>query len=412
MSTSSGKESPASADVSESATTTPIRTVSIIGAGQMGRGIAAANLRAGIPVCISDINPDAANEAVQQVLAEVSRQTTDRADKTARLLASMIRVASDLNEAVQADLVIEAIAERQSTKTEFFDSLDPHLPERTIIATNSSSIPLKRLVASFKNQTRFCGLHFCHPVHERPLVEVVGAEATSRETLRRVWSYLGTIGMAPVIVRDGPGFVLNRLLMTYYNEVVELLFDGAELNDLDRAALEFGMPAGPLEQLDEYGVDVALAVARTLFWSFPSRIVPSELLIRMFKTGRLGRKSGSGFYVDSPDGDGKVLDPFVVDILTDRRQREDQPTFDEIQHRMFLPMLVEATRLIEDRFVESASLIDIVLNDGVGMTGQFRGLFAWADSVGADRILELLHQFEPLGKRFEPTQLLLSRRRF
>ena len=241
-------------------------------------------------------------------------------------------------------------------------------------------------------------------------MEVVGTANTSQETLRRAWTYAGSIGMAPIIVRDGPGFLLNRLLVTYFNEVVELLFDGAAIADLDRAALEFGMPAGPLEQLDEYGVDVALAVGRTLFWSFPTRIVPSELLIRMFKTGRHGRKSGSGFYLKSPDGLSKHLDPFVVNIITDRQQRIDKPTVEEIRHRMFLPLLVEATRVIEDRFIESAALIDIAFNDGVGMTESFLGLFGWADSIGPARILELLRRFEPLGKRFEPTQLLLSQK--
>ena len=210
-------------------------------------------------------------------------------------------------------------------------------------------------------------------------------------------------------VRDSPGFLLNRLLVPYMNEALELLLDGAEIDALDRAAREFGMPLGPLTHFDEFGIDVALAVGRTLYRAFPDRIVPSELLVAMYKSGRLGRKSGSGFCLTPHDFAVTRLVPDVRTMIYERLRHPLNLRSEEIAHRLFLPMLLEATRVLEESLVESPAMIDTALQLGLGMTSSYRGLFAWADAIGTARIIDLLQPLQPLGKRFEPTRLLLSK---
>lgn len=196
--------------------------------------------------------------------------------------------------------------------------------------------------------------------------------------------------MAPLVMRDSPGFLLNRLLVPFLNEAIELLLDGAAVEALDQAGLEFGMPVGPLALFDEFGIDVALAVGRSLYQAFPNRIVPSELIIRMYKSGRLGRKCGHGFY-SAPwaTGDRQVT-PKVRQLIAERLRGGEPPDPDAIRHRLILPMLLEATRTLEEQLVDNPATIDKALHDGLGLTPRYSGLFAWARSVGSGRILQWL----------------------
>ncbi len=386
-----------------------IQTVSIIGAGVMGRGIAAVNLRAGIRVRISDTNSAVAADAVAQILAAHASRPREDPPSVAQSDGPMISVAMSDSEIAAADLVIESVSEKLATKSAVLTSIEPYLRDHTIIATNSSSIPIARLASALKDPSRLCGLHFCHPVSERPLVEVVYGASTDLSVLDRAYQYAIRIGMAPIVVRDSPGFLLNRLLVPYMNEALELLLDGASVEALDQAAMEFGMPLGPLAHFDEFGIDVALAVGRTLYWTFPDRIVPSELLVAMYKAGQWGRKSGSGFYATQQDTSARKLAPGIEHMISERQRGHQCFSTEEITRRLFLPMLLEATRILEEQLVERPAIIDIALRDGLGMTQSYRGLIAWADSFGAARILDWLQPLQSLGKRFEATQLLLSK---
>ncbi len=368
-----------------------IQTVSIIGAGVMGRGIALANVNAGIRVRLFDVDESVATTLVNQI----------------RHCSPLITVAKTDAEIANADLIIEAVSESAALKTALYSRLEPFLQPETLVASNSSSIPISRLAANLSHPARFCGMHFCHPVNERPLVEVIGATTTHPDTLSRIHSYATSLGMTPIFVQDTPGFLLNRLLVTYLNEALELLLDRVEINALDAAALQFGFPIGPLAQLDAFGLDVAVEVGKTLYWNFPDRIVPSGLLIAMYKAGRRGCKTKSGFYVDQP-GLSQTIDP-AVQVMIEERYRDTAPVSPEvISHRLLLPLLLEATRTLEESIVSSSTIIDAALRDGLGMTRQYTGLFAWADSIGAATLLEWLTPLQPLGKRFEPTQALLD----
>jgi 3-hydroxyacyl-CoA dehydrogenase/enoyl-CoA hydratase/3-hydroxybutyryl-CoA epimerase/enoyl-CoA isomerase len=388
-------------------TTHGIRTVSIIGAGVMGRGIAIANVNAGIHVRISDMNDAVAKAAVDEILAACPSPTGTAGQSVQTANSPVVSMAHSDAEIADADLIIEAVVENAEIKTALLSRLEPFIRSDTLVASNSSSVSMTHLASCLLDSSRFCGLHFCHPVSDRRLVEIVGAETTSPETLATIHSYATSIGMAPIAVKDGPGFLLNRLLVLYLNEALELLLDGADLEAINTAASQFGLPTGPLAQIDEFGIDVALEVGRTLFWKYPERIAPSSLLVGMYKAGRLGRKSGNGFYFDNGHRHRTIV-PSVREMIRERSHDREPPSETEISRRLFLPMFLEATRTLDESLVESTTIIDTALRDGLGLTHAYRGLFAWADSMGAARLLEWLHRFEPLGKRFEPTPYVLD----
>jgi 3-hydroxyacyl-CoA dehydrogenase len=350
----------------------PIRSVSILGAGTMGSGIALVNVRAGITVKLFDIDQTAAARAVDRILKD---QATS---------SQSVSVATSEREIAQADLIIEAVPEDEHLKKAILERLNPCLDrhKEVIVASNSSSIPITRLATAIQTPQRMCGLHFCHPVIDRSLVEVVETKLTSPETIDQVVQYVRSLGKDPLRVRDSPGFLLNRLLVPYFNTALDLVLEGVEPEELDQAAEAFGMPAGPLWLLDEFGLDVALAVGKTMYQAFPNRIAPSELLIAMYKARRWGRKSGSGFYAPATDGARPTLDPQTVELIQSRRRSLKNLSPGVVSQRLLLPMVLEATRVCEERIIDDPALIDLALRNGLGMTGRFQGLFAWAESVG------------------------------
>ena len=387
---------------------TTSQTVSIIGAGVMGRGIAAAAVRAGMTVRLSDSSIVAAEDAVQQILTQHesrARQHLRLVDPTAD---PIISVATDDSEIANADLIIEAVTENYAIKSAILSRIEPHLRSGAIIASNSSSLSLTQFSRSLQQPGRFCGLHFCHPVSERLLVEVVYTDTTTSDTRNRAKAFATSLGMAPIVVRDSPGFLLNRLLVPYLNEALELLLDGADIESLDRAAADFGMPQGPLASFDEFGIDVAIAVGRSLYQAFPERIVPSELLIAMYKSGRLGRKSGGGFYQTQTDARVGRVDPKVLDLIRERRRSNHTLSDSVISQRLFLPVLLEATRILQESLVDSRSAIDYAMRQGLGMRRPNSGIFSWANCFGKRTLLDWLKPLQSLGQRFEPTQLLLD----
>ncbi len=380
-----------------------IQTVSVVGAGVMGRGIAAVNLQAGRAVRLCDADPQVADRAVKELqLSCVAGR--DFLPSSGRPQVSVAVSDADLGD---ADLVIEAVPEDLATKSAVLQRIQECARRDTLIASNSSSIPMAQLAEACVDPGRFCGLHFCHPVTERPLVEVVATAATSPETIDRVIRYATSLGMSPVIVPDGPGFLLNRILVPYMNEALELLLEGTPLSVLDEAALRFGMPLGPVALYDEFGLDVALAVGRSLYRAYPDRIVPSELLIAMYKAGRRGHKTGRGFFATRQDAESGHVSEAAAEIIHERQRDTKRCPDDHVMRRLLLPMLLEATRVLDESIVDSPEVIDLVLKNGLGMTATYRGLFGWADAIGTPTLLEWLQPLSALGARFQPNARLI-----
>lgn len=380
-----------------------IQSVGILGAGTMGKGIALANARAGFSVKVFDINKTVAEQAVKAIRQDQQSSSVPGPQTLGVSKADHVCLAESEREIAQADLIIETVPEVETLKKTVLNQLDPHLREESIVATNTSSIPITRLAGALSDSTRMCGLHFCHPVQDRPLVEVVETKFTATKTIWQALAYVQTLGKTPLRVSDSPGFILNRLLVPYLNEALELLLQGAEPDILDQAALHFGMPMGPLRQLDEFGLDVALAVGKTLYQAFPDRIAPSELLIAMYKAGRLGRKCGQGFYSQSErfNSTPTPLDEKTRDLIQNRRRTTKTLSVETVNRRLWLPMLFEAARICEEGLVDGAEQINQALMDGLGMTPIFPGLSAWANAIGYHQFLNGFRPLKSLGNTKE-----------
>jgi len=387
-----------------------IGSAAVVGAGIMGQGIAAANVKRGIPVALGDVSAEAVGRGVQGILTEVSFNKKTRKPDVEKALEFTPLVNGTTNDAelAAADLVVEAIFENAEAKRDLYTRLEPQLDEQAMLCTNTSTIPIAQLAADLKHPERFCGLHFFNPVRRMPLVEVIRGEKTSDATIATAVAYAKAIGKSPIVVGDGPGFLVNRVLLPYMNEALLMLEEGASLKSVDRAATAFGMPMGPITLYDTVGLDIAVHAGAVMQQAFPDRVVPSKILPAMLEIKRLGKKNGRGFF---DYGKGKKKDrgqesPEVAEVLKSLCAKPKKFSSDEITDRLFLPMLLEATRLLEEGIVANVRDVDLGLIFGIGFPPFQGGLFFWADTLGAETIVEKLEQFKSLGTRYEPTAML------
>lgn len=403
--------------VSPGSTPPRIKTAAVIGAGIMGQGIAAANLKRGVRVLLSDNRPDALAKGVEGVVREASyNKLTKGVD--AELAIERAALVTGVGETAQlgaADLVVEAIVENAEVKRDFFAAVEPVLGEDALLASNTSTIPITTLAQGLKRPEQFAGLHFFNPVRKMPLVEVIRGEKTSDETVTRLTAYARRLGKTPVVVNDGPGFLVNRLLLPYMNEAALMASEGVPFKEIDRAAKAFDMPMGPLELHDVVGLDTCLHAGRVMHAAFSDRVVPAPMLERLVEAGRLGQKNGKGFYDWAPGKNGKPprsAPSKEAEGLAGGNPKSEIRNPQSIADRLLLPMLVEATRAIEDGIVSDPRDVDLALILGIGFPPHRGGLFFWADAIGKEAIREKLEPLGSLGKRFEATDLLRKTNRF
>lgn len=390
-----------------------ITSAAVVGAGVMGQGIAAANVKRNIPVALMDTDQAVIARGVQGVLNEVAYNKQLKAPdvKKAVELAPLVNGTLSDVELSRADIIIEAIIEKREAKQKFFARVEPLTGNETILCSNTSTIPISLLANSLDHPERFCGLHFFNPVRQMPLVEVIRGRKTSDDTIATAVAYARALGKSPIVMNDGPGFLVNRLLLPYMNEAALLLSEGATIKEVERASKSFGMPMGPITLYDVVGLDVAVHAGRTLAEAFPDRVVGAPIIDALFKAGRLGQKAGKGFFDYGPAKGGKPprgADSAETQKLIDECRTGAAKKFnlEELIDRLFLPMLVEATRVLEDKIVTDVRDVDLGLILGIGFPPFHGGLFFWADQVGAAKIVEKLRHYASLGKRFEPTAML------
>jgi 3-hydroxyacyl-CoA dehydrogenase/enoyl-CoA hydratase/carnithine racemase len=385
-----------------------IKRVGVIGAGIMGSGIAAANVKREIPVVLSDASAEALAKGQRGALEEVAYDRKKKGPDPAQLTQALplLTVSSGDAELARCDLVIEAVVENSDVKRKIYERIESQLSDEAILASNTSTIPITGLAQSLKRPERFCGIHFFNPVRRMKLVEVIRGHKTSDQTVATAVAHAKRLGKFPIVVNDGPGFLVNRLLFPYMQESLELISEGAEIKQVERAAKSFGMPMGPIELYDMVGLDTALFAGRTMWEAFPNRITASPILPAMVKAGRLGQKNGLGFFSFKNKKQQAEPDPAVDAIITQYLRGTKKFTSEELTSRLFLPMLLEATRALEDQIVRDPRDIDLGLIFGLGFPPFRGGLMFWADTLGAAKILEMLKPFESLGERMQPTPLL------
>ncbi len=385
-----------------------VKRVGVLGAGLMGSGIATAHARSKIPAEMVDVDDariaDGLKRAEDVVMSRIKigrAQPQDMVDMLAHLSTSTSqKIFAD------ADVVIEAVTEDEAVKTAMFRDLASVMKDGAILASNTSTISITRMAESAPSADRFIGMHFFSPVDRMELVEVVRGEKTSDETVATIVALARKIRKTPIVVKDCPGFLVNRVLFPYMNEALVMLAEGVPMDAIDAAAEAFGMPMGPIALEDMVGLDVAAYAGRVLANAYPDRAVPTPILLDLVKSGRLGKKTGAGFRKFS--GKGKPTnDPAFDALLAKHRSGESQLSADAIQDRLFLPMLLEASRVLEEGIVREPGDVDLGLILGTGFPPFKGGLLRWADTVGAKAIVEKTEALRHLGKRFEPTETLV-----
>ena len=280
----------------------PLASVAVIGFGTMGSGIAHVCALAGLDVYVVEPSEAVVERDMQQIDGYLQRGVAKGRMTDDERAATMARITpgSSLQHAFSADIIIEAAPERIELKTEIFRTLDANTPATTILATNTSALSVTEIAAAAeRHPERVCGLHFFNPAPVLPLVEVISAERTDPAVAERAFAFVQQIGKEPISCGDTPGFVVNRILIPLLNDVVRVHEAGtASAEDIDRGC-RFGLnwPIGPLSLVDLIGLDVHVHASEALFESLrESRMAPPASMVRMVKAGKLGRKSGEGFF--------------------------------------------------------------------------------------------------------------------
>jgi 3-hydroxyacyl-CoA dehydrogenase/enoyl-CoA hydratase/3-hydroxybutyryl-CoA epimerase len=276
----------------------PVHDVTVIGAGVMGSGIAHWIASRGNKVLMQDISTESLAKGLGRIRDLLSEGLKRRAvtkcemsDTMDRLTAEQVRVPL-----MHQQFVIEAATEDMAVKKKIFADLAARSSPDTILATNTSALSVTELAATVPHPERVIGLHFFNPVHRMPLVEIITTKYTTDDVIATTVSFVQKLGKVPVVVNDSPGFIVNRILVPYLMEAVHLHESGVPADLIDEAMLDFGMPMGPMRLLDEIGLDVAAHVGKTLDAAFPARFVRTQMIQQLIDAGKLGKKSGEGFY--------------------------------------------------------------------------------------------------------------------
>lgn len=366
-----------------------IRRVHVVGAGVMGGDIAAWSAYKGFEVTLQDREQkyiDAALGRSQELFAKKVKDESKRSSVTARLKGDLSGEG-----VVDADLVIEAIIENAEAKRELFSGIEPRLKPDALLTTNTSSIPLTELRGHIQRPGQFAGLHYFNPVALMPLVEVIHHDGVASPTLQRLAAFCKAIDKLPIPVAGTPGFLVNRVLFPYMLEAVTAHSEGIPGTAIDKAAVGFGMPMGPIELIDTVGLDVAAGVGGELA-PFLGLTVPAALASQA-EPGRRGKKDGQGLYKWE---NGKPVKPELP---------KDYEGPSDLEDRLILPMINEAVACLHDGVVEDADLLDAGVIFGTGFAPFRGGPIQYVRETGVDVLLERLKQLQAHhGDRFAPRQ--------
>lgn len=381
------------------------KRAAVIGAGVMGAGIAQWLSARGLSVILRDINADAVAKGMSTINKLYSDGIKRRVFTKTEAQTGLDKIFPTTTEVPMnnVDLVIEAAVEKMDLKKQIFHRFSELAGPNTILATNTSALSVSELATATQHPENVVGIHFFNPVHKMQLVEVIVGKQTSPEVVQRSIKFVQQIGKLPVVVKDSPGFLVNRILMPYLIEAVRLFENGADVHEIDEAMLDFGMPMGPLRLIDEVGVDVSQHVANTLSAAFGERLPMPHTLEKMLPAKLLGKKSEAGFYrynSKNPDVNTGVK-MFQAGVSA------KDLTSENLQKRMVLLMINEAARCLEEKIVESPEDVDFGMIMGTGFAPFRGGPLRYADSVSAGKVVIDMKHLVELGERhFEPCALL------
>jgi 3-hydroxyacyl-CoA dehydrogenase / enoyl-CoA hydratase / 3-hydroxybutyryl-CoA epimerase / enoyl-CoA isomerase len=388
-----------------------IERAAVLGAGIMGGGIAYQSAYKGVPIKMKDIN----QAGLDLGLKEANKLLSKQVERGRMTPSKMGEVLSSIDPTLtyggfeDVDIVVEAVVENPKVKHAVLAETENHIGEDTVLASNTSTISITHLAGALKRPENFCGMHFFNPVHAMPLVEVIRGEKTSDTAVARTVAYANRMGKKAVVVKDCPGFLVNRVLFPYFDGFSKLLRDGADFQAVDKVMERWGWPMGPAYLMDVVGIDTGVHAAEVMAEGFPDRMkldfkAAPEI---MFENQRLGQKNGIGFYEYVEDKRGKpkkTVTESTYELLAPSVAERTEFSDEDIIARMMLPMATEMARCLEEGIVETPAEADLALLYGLGFPPFRGGVFRWMDSVGLKHIAEASEKFAHLGKVYELTE--------
>ena len=382
----------------------------VVGAGAMGGGIAQVITFSGLPVVLKDIDQKALDKGMETIRSiyqrRVERGRMSPGEMQAKL--DLVTLTLTYDEFADVDIVIEAVPENMALKKRVFAELDEVCPPETIFASNTSALSVTEMASATKRPHKVVGMHFFNPAHVMKLVEIIPSAQADEDTVNTVQNFAQELRKIPVIVKECPGFLVNRLLMPYLNEAVLCLEEGAATaSEIDEAMTAFGWPMGPFTLMDMLGLDICYDVGAYLYSQYGDRMTPAKLFEKLVKAGRLGEKSGAGFY-----GYGGETDAPVRQMIKELQEAGEVATGTAFSvDRLMMPLLNEAALCVMEE-IANVNDIDMACIAGIGMAlrkGEElvrMGPLEYADELGLDVAMKRLEELEArYGPRFKPVEI-------
>ena len=389
-----------------------VRKAAVLGGGLMGGGIANVSAtKAGVAVRIKDIAEQGINNALKYSFDILNKKYKKRFISKAEMQKQLLLITgtTDYRGFHNVDIVVEAVFEDLSLKQQMVADIEQHCAEHTIFASNTSSLPIHKIAEKAARPENVIGLHYFSPVDKMPLVEVIAHDKTSAETIATTVAFARKQGKTPIVVKDGAGFYVNRILALYMNEAANILLAGEPVEKIDRALVKFGFPVGPVTLLDEVGIDVGAKISPILTAELGERFAAPAAFDKLLADGRKGKKTEKGFYLygQAAKKGKKLVDESVYAVLG----VTPAPALnsDEIASRCTAQMLNEAVRCLEEGIIASARDGDIGAIFGIGFPPFLGGPFRYIDKLGVNNLVATLRQLESrFGSRFTPCDTLLK----
>jgi 3-hydroxyacyl-CoA dehydrogenase/enoyl-CoA hydratase/3-hydroxybutyryl-CoA epimerase len=384
----------------------------VLGAGVMGGGIAWAFAHHGMAVRLKDLAWDAVAKGIKTASDYNHQLVTLRKLTPGQSNLELLRIGGTLDYRgfTAIDVVVEAVVEDLAIKRKVLAELEGHIRDDCLVCTNTSSLSVGAMAEAMRHPERLVGMHFFNPVNRMPLVEVVPGAKTSPAAVQEIAALVRRLGKTAVVVKDCPGFLVNRILLPYLNEAARCLEDGADMTTIDRVIADFGMPMGPFTLSDEVGLDVGFKVATILAGAYGDRMrVADTLRIAYQELHLLGNKGGRGFFIHQ--GGQQLPNPQITERIAAMRSGRAPAggalSADEIRSRCLLIMVNEAARCLEEQVVTKPAILDLAMIMGTGFPPQRGGLLHYANQLGSGTVAdELKGLASRYGERFAPCQLI------
>ncbi|SET08553.1 fatty acid oxidation complex subunit alpha FadJ [Thalassotalea agarivorans] len=384
--------------------------VAVLGGGLMGGGIAFVTAtKAKLPVRIKDIGHQGISHALKYSYDLLNKKVKRRFIKKSEMQKQMAMItgATDYQGFKETDIVVEAVFEDLALKQQMVNDVETHCKTSTIFASNTSSLPIGQIAEKAQRPDQVIGLHYFSPVDKMPLAEIIAHEGTSDQTISTTVAFAKKQGKTPIVVKDKAGFYVNRILAPYMNEAAQMLLAGEPVEKLDKALVKFGFPVGPMQLLDEVGIDIGAKIGPILQKELGDRFTPPDAFDKLIADGRLGKKAQKGFYQYGKNVKKKAVDESVYSVLglTPAGKLNEL----EMAKRATFMMLNEAARCLDEGIIRNARDGDIGAIFGIGFPPFLGGPFSYMDKLGIQAVVEQMQQWQgTLGERFEPCELLVK----